>query len=378
MPVSAVELTRALTRFNTINPPGNEQACAEHLGRLLEAAGFGCAYVPMAQGRPNLVARIGAEGSAAQGALPIAFTGHIDVVPLGAREWTMAPFAGEVKDGRMYGRGTSDMKAGVAAFVAACVDLAPKLAGTPGVLLVITAGEETGCEGAFHLARTDGALARAGALVVAEPSSNRPLVGHRGALWLKALTQGVTAHGSMPDQGVNALYKMARAITKLEDFDFNIARHPVLGAPTLNVGWSRGGINVNSVPDRAETGIDIRTIPAQDHGHLRADIARYLGGDVTLDAFMDVRGVWTDPDDPWMARVFATVRDVTGAMPVVEAAPYFTDASALSQPLGTPPAVILGPGEAHMAHQTDEYCEIARIEQAKEIYTRLIAQWCRI
>jgi hypothetical protein len=99
---------------------------------------------------------------------------------------------------------------------------------------------------------------QAGALVVAEPTTNRPLCGHKGALWLKATTRGVTAHGSMPDKGVNAIYAAARAVGRLEAFDFNVARHPVMGAPTLNVGTLHGGLNLNSVPDRAEIGIDIR------------------------------------------------------------------------------------------------------------------------
>lgn len=374
MAQSAIELTREITRFDTINPPGQELACAEYLGKLLESAGFSCRYEPFAPGRPNLIARIGGRSETA----PLAFTGHIDVVPLGARPWSRDPFAGETADGRIYGRGTSDMKAGVAAFVTACIALAPRLAASPGVALIITAGEETGCEGAFHLARNHIDIGRAGALVVAEPTSNRPLVGHRGALWLKALTHGVTAHGSMPEKGVNALYKMARAVTALEAFDFNIARHPVLGPPTLNVGWSRGGINVNSVPDRAETGVDIRTIPAQDHGRLRDQIAAYLGSEVELETFMDVRGVWTDPQESWMRTVFDTVSAISGATPKVEAAPYFTDASALAPMLGGPPTVILGPGEAHMAHQTDEYCEIARIEECVEINQRLIHDWCKI
>jgi len=374
MAVSEIALTQELTRFDTINPPGNEQGCIVHIGRLLEAAGFSCRYAPMAEGRPNLVAKLGGSTDAT----PIAFTGHVDVVPLGARPWSRQPFGAEIHDGAIYGRGTADMKAGIAAFVAACIELAPRLSGTPGVVLVITAGEETGCEGAFHLARRTDALSAAGALVVAEPTSNRPLVGHRGALWLKALTHGVTAHGSMPDKGVNAVYKMAHAITRLESFDFNIARHPVLGPPTLSVGWTRGGINVNSVPDRAETGIDIRTIPSQRHDHVRTQLAAYLGEQVTLETLTDVPGVWTEPDNPWMQRVFATAAQITGTTPIAEAAPYVTDASALAEPLGHPPIVIMGPGDAHMAHQTDEYCRIDRIEQARAIYARLIADWCKL
>jgi succinyl-diaminopimelate desuccinylase len=372
MAQSEVVLTQELTRFDTINPPGQEQACVEYLGHLLEAAGFTCTYAPLAPGRPNLVARIGGNSDRP----PIAFTGHVDVVPLGARPWTKPPFAAEIHEGAIYGRGTADMKAGIAAFVAACAELGPRLHGGPGVAVVITSGEETGCEGAFHLARHTTALSRAGALVVAEPTTNRPLVGHRGALWLKALTLGVTAHGSMPDKGVNAVYKMARAIGQLERFDFNVARHPVLGPPTLSVGWTRGGINVNSVPDRAETGIDVRTIPSQSHDAVRAQLESYLGAEVTIETITDVPGVWTEPTDPWMRTVFAAVGEITRTEPVAEAAPYVTDASALAAPLGQPPIVILGPGDAHMAHQTDEFCRIDRIEQARAIYTRLVVDWC--
>ena len=109
-------------------------------------------------------------------------------------------------------------------------------------------------------------------IVVAEPSSNRPWVGHKGALWLKALTTGVTAHGSMPEQGVNAVYKAARGISKLEDFDFNIARHPHLGGNSLSVGNLHAGQNVNLVPDQAALEVDIRTIPGVDHARVLDDL----------------------------------------------------------------------------------------------------------
>lgn len=373
MAVNALELTRELIRFDTINPPGQEQAAAEHLGRILESAGFRCEYIPLAEGRPNLVARIG--GGEAKP--PLAFTGHTDTVPLGLQPWTVDPFAADVKDGRVWGRGASDMKGGVAAFVEAAVVMAPKLAGTAGVVLYITAGEETGSEGAFALARR-GIKNEAGALVVAEPTTNRPIAGHKGALWLKAATRGVTAHGSMPEKGVNAVYKAARAVSKLEEFGFNVARHPVMGAPTLNVGWVHGGLNVNSVPDRAEIGIDIRSIPGQRHARIKEEIASALGAEVEVTTLVDVESVWTEPTQAWMQDVFAVCEAVQGAPPIVETAPYFTDASALTPALGGVPTVILGPGTAAMAHQTDEWCEVSRIEEAVEIYQRLIARWCGI
>ena len=172
------------------------------------------------------------------------------------------------------------MKSGVAAFVTACIALAGRLASSPGITLLITAGEEIGCTGAEALAAAG--LDPVGALIVAEPTGNKPLVGHKGALWLEAETKGVAAHGSMPEKGINAIYKATRAVAVLQEFDFNVARHEVLGAPTFNVGTIQGGLNINSVPDRALIGIDIRTIPAQDHAQIREQLSSYLGPDVYL------------------------------------------------------------------------------------------------
>jgi succinyl-diaminopimelate desuccinylase len=367
----AVALTQRLIGFDTINPPGRERACAAYLADLLEAAGFATKMHAIGADRASLVASL--QGPDNDGP-PLCFTGHIDTVPLGSRPWTQDPFAGTILDGRLYGRGSSDMKSGVAAFVAAAIAEADRLREGPGVVLVITAGEETGCDGAAALAR-DGQLGRSGAMVVAEPTSNYPFVGHKGALWLKALTAGVTAHGSMPERGVNAVYKAARVISRLEDFDFNVARHPVLGKPTLNVGTVQGGLNINSVPDACAVGVDIRTIPGVDHEALREGLRGYVGEEAAIEVAVDLNGVWTDPGTPWIARVGAAASCITGAAFEPRAATYFTDASVLTPAYGNIPTVILGPGEAAMAHQTDEYCIVERIPQAVEIYRALIADW---
>jgi succinyl-diaminopimelate desuccinylase len=367
VPIDAVELSRTLLRFNTINPPGNERPCAEYLARLLEAAGFAVSLHEYAPARTSLVAHIG-NGSGS----PICFAGHIDIVPLGAAPWSHDPFAGDIVGGRLCGRGSTDMKCGVAAFVVAAIGLAKHVDETAGVTLVIVAGEETGCDGSRHLARS-AALGRAGALVVAEPTSNRVLLGHKGALWLQAVTTGKTAHGSMPERGVNAIHKAARAVTNLQRFEFDVVPHPVLGSPTLNVGTIAGGMNVNSVPDRATIGIDIRTIPGQRHAGVQERLAHFLGTEVSLTAVVDVESVWTDPADPWVQELFELADDRT-----VSGAPYFTDASLLTPAFGGPPTVILGPGEPGLAHQTDEYCLVERIERAVELYSEIALRWCRV
>lgn len=373
--IDPVALTQTLVRADTVNPPGHEDRCITPLADLLATAGFHCRTVEFAPGRRSLVARIGGRADRR----PLCFTGHVDVVPLGAAPWQHDPFGAAVVDGRLYGRGSSDMKSGVAAFTAAAIGMADRLRDSAGLSLIVTAGEETGCEGAFHLVGSDEGRAlvgTAGALVVGEPTGNVPLLGHKGAFWLSASVSGTTAHGSMPERGDNAVYKMARAALALEAFRFETGAHPLMGAPTLNVGTAHGGLNINSVPDAAELGIDIRSVAGQDHRQVLQCLCRVLGPQVRLRTLLDVASVYTEPDDPWMQRVLALCEARRGPAPAARTVSYFTDAAALRGPLGQPPTVILGPGEAAMAHQTDEYCRVDNILEATALYEDLIRDWC--
>jgi succinyl-diaminopimelate desuccinylase len=370
-----VALTQSLVRADTVNPPGHEALCIDQLLPLLEAAGFQCTTTAFAPRRTSLLATIGGR----PGQSPLCFTGHVDVVPLGGAPWQLDPFGAEIVDGRLYGRGSSDMKSGVAAFVCAALRLADELRESAGLTLVITAGEETGCEGAYHLvadAHARALLGSAGALLVGEPTGNQPLVGHKGAFWLAATATGKTAHGSMPQEGDNAIYKMARAALALENADLGVAPHPLMGRSTLNVGTIHGGININSVPDAAEMRIDIRTVAGQDHAALLSCLCQKLGPQINLRKLLDVESVYTEPTDPWVQRVVAVCERHTSMRTKPATVSYFSDAAALRGPLGMPPTLILGPGDAAMAHQTDEYCRVDRITQAQAIYTEIIRGWC--
>ncbi|MCP5152638.1 MAG: M20 family metallopeptidase [Ectothiorhodospiraceae bacterium] len=371
----AVALTRELVAIRSINPGGSEAECAHHLGDLLARAGFEIGYHDFAPGRTSVHAARGGRA----GTRRLCFAGHIDTVPLGDADWSVDPFAGELHDGKLYGRGVSDMKAGIAAFVTAAVALADRLDDGPGLLLIMAAGEETGCEGSRPLGGELAARFPVGAMVVAEPTYNLPKVGHRGAFWLRMVSTGKTAHGSMPELGVNALYKASRAIAKLEDFDFNVARHPHLGGNSLSVGNLHAGRNVNSVPDRAVMEVDVRTVPGVDHVRVREGFAQYLGEDVqSIEPFVDLDSVWTDPDDPFVQRVFDLTTPFLGHRPEVAALPFFTDAAVLKPAFGEVPTVILGPGDTHMAHQTDEFCVADRIPVAVAMYRALIEDWYRV
>jgi succinyl-diaminopimelate desuccinylase len=268
------------------------------------------------------------------------------------------------------------MKAGVAAILLAARAFSKKLAGTPGVVIVLTAAEEGGCIGSQHLARTQ-LLGRAGAMVVGEPTSNYPYVGHKGSIKFHASFKGVSAHGSMPHLGSNAIYKAAHAVTALEGFDFGAAPHPVMGSPTMNVGTMAGGSGVNMVPDTATIGVDIRTVPGMDHAALLERLRKTLGDGAEMQVFSNLLPVWTPPQTEWIERVFEICKTHLGSRPEARTATYMTDAANLLKAYKGAPTVVLGPGEAEMAHQTDEWCSMERIRQAVAMYEAIISDWCR-
>jgi succinyl-diaminopimelate desuccinylase len=368
--IDVVALTRSLVAIDTVNHA--ETAALKVLAPLLEEAGFVLAVAEHEPGRGTLVA----DWHTDLDVPPLCLSGHVDTVPLGAEPWQHEP-SGELDGDRLYGRGTSDMKGGVAAIVAAAVKIAAGKPKRAGLRLVLTAAEETGSLGARHVAQA--VLEEpSGPIVIAEPTSNAVVHGHKGALWLEAVATGVTAHGSMPSLGDNAIYKLARAVSRFEQYAFTAGAHPVMGPPTLNVGTIQGGLNTNSVPDRAVATVDVRTIAGQDHGELTAALARMAGPEIALRPLIDLPPVWTDPADEWAASVAEIVRAVTGQASEPRAATYFTDASVLTPALGSVPTVICGPGEAEQAHVTDEWCSVARLAESVEIFERLCVDWCGI
>jgi len=368
-----LELTQELVRTETINPPGRESRAAMILAARLEAAGFEVERPPLADGRDNLVARLPGSGDGAA----LCMTGHLDTVPLGREQWEHDPLGADVDGERLHGRGSSDMKGGVAAIVIAAERVAALGRGEAGLELVLCAAEETGCEGAQALVEA-GVLGNAGAVLVAEPTSNYPCVAHKGVVWLDASTTGRAAHGSMPHLGENAIFKLAPALAALERFDFGGPEHELLGKPTLSVGTVAGGMNINSVPDWATAGIDVRTVPGLEGDEVAARLGELVGDDVRLDRRVDLPPVSTDPSDPWVAEVFGVMEPLIGERPEPRGLAYFTDAAALTPAYGTPPTIICGPGDADQAHQTNESCAVELLEAAAEGFFEIARRWCRL
>lgn len=374
--IDCIALTRRLIGFNTINPSGDEADCVQYLAELLAHCDVAIEVVPFGAARANLIARLEGRDPALA---PLVLTGHLDTVPLGAADWSRPPFAADIVDGRLYGRGASDMKSGVAAmtlaFIRACSGGSRP---ERGVTLLLTGGEEVGCQGALHLHRHDRArLGTASAVLVGEPTGNEIVCGHKGALFMRARASGVTAHSSMPERGVNAIYKAARAITRIEQFELPPSASHFMGNPTISVGMIAGGLNANSVPDRAEFTIDVRSGSDMSHASVLEALRTELQAEVHLEPFIDMPAVFTPKEDPFSVTVAQAARAVLGdrATIAARAMPFFSDASVFQPHYGCP-AIILGPGEVLAAHETDEYCLVEKIRDAEEIYLQVIQLWC--
>jgi succinyl-diaminopimelate desuccinylase len=370
--MNTVELLQHLVRMDTC--AAGEKPALRFLADLLEPAGFSCVfeeYLPASERADacNLYAVLnkGAKGPA------LFFGGHIDTVPVAASSWSVPPFAAEIRGDRLYGRGAADMKSGLAAFVSAALAAAP-LIEERELILHIYGGEEHGCLGSRKAEQTI-AASSAAAAIVAEPTNARPLVGHRGALWLKLRTRGVAAHASMPEKGENALAKMLPVANRLLDYRLPDVRHPHLGSGTFVVSTLHAGINSNSVPDSALLTIDMRTVPGLLSGDILRDIGNIVRHEAEMETTIDLAPVWTDPELPWVRRVREICGDLLGDSVGIETVAFFTDAASLRQALGGVPIVILGPGDPALAHKTDEWCSIAQLLTVEKMYARIIRDW---
>jgi succinyl-diaminopimelate desuccinylase len=364
--MDVISLTRKLLSFNTVNPPGNEAEIAVFTGGFLQDHGFRVRYFEFGPDRLHMIAEKGLSVKKPA----IVLSRHFDTVPLGKKEWSTDPFGGDINDGRIGGRGSTDMKGGLSAMMIASVDSFSSSAPEGGVRLIFTAGEELGCQGISALAAENHIAGEASAVIVGEPTGNIPANGHKGAIYLNASASGKTAHSSMPEMGDNAIYKAATAILKLKNLSFDAEKDDFLGFPTINVGKVSGGMNINSVPDHAEFTIDVRTTAKLSHERIMEILEATLGHEIILEKLVDLHPVFTTAGHPFMKVVY----EVCGIADTAKALPYLTDGAVLQKVYGCP-VVILGPGEPEQAHQTDEFCYIDKLERSVDIYRNIILNW---
>lgn len=382
--LSPVDLAAELVRLPS--HPGlerQEEAVVLALARFLGERGLGVQIEEVLPGRPNLMVSI----AGARPGRHLLLCGHTDTVPANEGEIGVG-FSGEIRDGRLHGRGAVDMKGAVAAMAAAVVALDGRLpAGRLTLAAVID--EEMESLGAEQLVETS---FRADGAVVGEPTSNRIALGHKGLEWLEIHFEGRSAHGGTPDQGVNAVSAAGELITLVErELKPRLAarRHPILGPPTINFGTIKGGDQPSTVAAHCVLALDRRTVPGESFQSIVAELTELLGrvernfpGLST--AVRRVPGgmgnllhvaLVTSPESPLALAAVAARRRAVGDPGPFAAFPAWTDGALLSGYSGIP-TLVLGPGDLSLAHSPRESVATAEIVEAARIYAGIALEFC--
>ncbi|RMG64128.1 MAG: M20 family peptidase [Chloroflexi bacterium] len=391
---------QALTRIPSVWKPEQgigEEAAARWVEAHCRDIGLQTRFEFVVPGRPNVIAAYASspdfsiEELLRPPASPHArkwlmFEGHTDVVTEGdPTQWTDPPFSAVIRDGRIYGRGANDMKAGLCCALAAIkaivrsgVDL------NGGILLGAVCDEEGGMIGIKHFVER-GWADHVTACIVCEPEENHLCIAQKGVMWLRCVIRGVMSHGAMPLTGVNAMYPMARFLTMVQALEereiVRHGRHEFLGQPSItptivmSPARGEGEPQANVMPGAAECVLDIRLIPGQDPDALARRVEQMLAACVAVDdrlryAFevVEVRHpTHTQRDHPIVQSLASAYTDLTGAPPIYGGVPGSTDGTILHARKGIP-IVTCGPGDIHIPHHVDEWVSIAEIKLAARMY----------
>ncbi len=374
-PPSPIELLQALISIPSVNPEGvskvdldsghfGEQRIAEALAPFLENAGFAVTLEEVESGRPNLIAR--APGSSDR---PRIFFGpHLDTVSV--KTMVIPPFSGELKDGKIWGRGSTDTKGSMAAMLWALTTNADLLADAPVAIdFVAFMGEETQQLGSKHFAKHHADEYEFG--IAGEPTSLQIVNCTKGCLWATLSTKGKAVHASKPHLGENAILKLFHsfsALTNALDVQFSKLSHPVLGRTTWNLGLFNGGTSPNIVADEASLTLDIRTIPALWEQGGGEELVNRLTKDldVTFLCHEENPPMEVAPENKW-------IKAIQKAQPTAQCvgAPWFSDAAHLNA--GGIPSICLGPGVIDQAHTEDEYITVDDYEAGVKFFTELVS-----
>jgi succinyl-diaminopimelate desuccinylase len=369
-----IQILKELVAIESVN--GNEKAVAEYLSQLFAQHGIDSSFLEYAKERDNLIVEIGIENAEKV----LAFSGHMDVVaPGNLAEWTSPPFKPEIREGKMFGRGTCDMKSGLAAMAIAMIELKEEGAALNGRLrLLATVGEEVGELGAEQLTN-EGYVDDVTAMVIGEPSGYAGIVyAHKGSINFKVTSLGKSAHSSMPQLGVNAIDHLNDFYTRANEL-FRQETHTdeVLGDFIYNVTMISGGEQINSIPSEASLQGNIRTIPGYDNEQviqkmqeLIAELNQKETYDLTLTIEANKISVKSDKDSE-IAKIAQSVvkKQVNVDIPMVGVSGT-TDAAEFTKGKQVFPVIIFGPGN-ETPHQVDEYVEVENYLEMIDIYKEM-------
>ncbi|MCM3569914.1 ArgE/DapE family deacylase [Neobacillus mesonae] len=336
----------------------NEIEVANYLKALFAEYGIESKIVPVTDTRVNLVAEIGS------GSPVIGVSGHMDVVSPGDEsEWTSDPFTLTERDGKLYGRGTNDMKAGLVNLAIVMIELKENNELENGtVRFMATTGEEVGGAGSKKIYE-EGYIEDVDYLWVAEPSHDTIIYSHKGSLNLRVTSIGEAAHSSMPDQGYNAINPLMKYLLEIEEkLNGDNRKNEVLDKLVMSTTIFNAGNQVNSVPEKAAAEINVRTIPEFDNDevidlfHTTADKYNKEGSDINVEVTMSLPSVFTSGQSEMIDLAKELGKKYLNLEISVKDSPGVTDASNLLRGKDANfPFMMFGPGETKMAHKTDEY-----------------------
>jgi acetylornithine deacetylase len=371
-----VELTRALVAVDSVNPslePGaaGEREIAGLVARWGRDAHLDVDVLEQTPGRPSVVLRARGRG----GGRTLLLCGHLDTVGVGEMS---EPFEARVEGDRLHGRGSCDMKAGVAAALVACREAArADLAGD--VLVAAVADEE---HASIGVQEALGSI-EADAAIVTEPTEMEIVIAHKGFAWLEVEVRGRAAHGSRPHLGIDAIVKSGPFLTALGELDERLGErhHPLLGRGSVHASLIEGGRDLATYPDRCTIAIERRTLPEEGRPEVERELEALLAGCREADPVLEASArtmlvrqpLETSEDEPIVSLVRAAAADTLGTRPSLGGASFWAD-SAFTSAAGIP-TVLFGPGGAG-AHAAEEWVSISDTEACASVLTRVAAEFC--
>jgi len=366
--MNEIELTQELVRINSENPPGNEEAIAKYIKDFLEDLNISTDLIEFEKNRFDVVASLG-NGSG------LMLNGHMDTVPAGdINNWKYDPFEARIVGGKIFGRGTSDMKGGIASILAAVENLS-KENFKRKLLLTFVADEEVEAKGSFYLVKNRKEMLndiKYG--IMGECTDLNARIAQKGITDIKIKFKGKSAHGSRPELGDNAIYKAADFIQEMRKLieQLKKRKNPILGSGTLNVGVIKGGTKINMVPESCDVEIDRRTIPGETPkiavGQLKK-ILKKLKLKADIQVFQSRLPMQLDKN----LEIIKILKSVTKTRLIGESG--YTEAELFYRDAGFP-CFSFGPGIGNQAHVSNEYIPIKNLQRATKIYEKLIRKVC--
>jgi acetylornithine deacetylase len=370
-------LLTTLIGINSINPslvPGGvgEEKIAEYIREWCTTRGIAAEFDEPAPGRPNVIACVGGRG----GGCSIILNAHTDTVGVAGMD---QPYAARPAGGRIHGRGSYDMKAGLAACMLALADI--RNDGLRGnVILTAVSDEEHASIGTQSVLRK----IKADAAIVTEPTNLEMVIAHKGFSWHEIITRGIAAHGSRPDLGVDAIAHMGRVLVALEALQAELAsrpEYPLLRHGSLHASLVSGGQELSSYPDTCVLQVERRTLPTESAEAVRGEIDRLLAAIGQADpkfkaehrVTLERPSFKVAPDEPVVRQLQQHATAVMGGAPVVRGDTMWMDASLLTE--AGIPTVVFGP-KGGGAHSINEWVDVASVETCREVLVRTIRSFC--